>query len=231
MKYEIVDFRHLVSDWYNEFLPNRCPDKIKPVENVGILYLDSVPLDGRFKADSMKFMLGKMEQIQGGDCEKTCIFVREPKPVNNVRLRPMLRKIEESKEIDDERKLKVLHVSNRRYVPVSPDVLVKQEKEIDLFLDGVFDGLSGKCVPNMKFVSSPSLDMTDIHSIMEDFFPRTALEWHVQNRQTSINVKSANEMLQPLFLYMMDGKVDDHGTLRYMAKCRQSMIEDLAKVV
>lgn len=231
MKYEIVDFKHLVSDWYNDFLPERCPEKAKVVEDVGIIYLDSVSLDGRFKMDSMKFMLERMSRIQGGGSGKTCIFVREPKPVNNVRLRPMLRKVEESREIDDDRKLKVLHLSNRRYVPLSSDVFVKQEKEMDSFLDLVFDKFSATCIPNMRFVSSQSLDMNDIRSTMEDFFPRSALSWHSKSGNARIAVKSANEILHPLFLYMMGEEDSDRGTLKYVSRCRKSIIEDLEKVV
>lgn len=231
MNYEIVDFRHLVSDWYNEFLPDKYPNKAKVVEDAGIIYLDSIPLDRTFKSSSTRFMLERMGQIHGGGSGKTCIFVREPKPANNVRLLQMLRKVDESSDIDQEKKLKILHISNRRYVPSSRDILVKQEKEIDAFLDKVFNCMAASAIPGMKFVSSPSLDMTDLRSIMSDFFPKSALKWHSQNKDVPIKVMSANEMLQPLFLHMMQGKVSDHGTLRYMARCRESMIEDLAKVV
>ena len=92
MNYEIVDFRHLVSDWYNEFLPDKYPNKAKVVEDAGIIYLDSIPLDRTFKSSSTKFMLERMGQIHGGGSGKTCIFVREPKPANNVRLLQMLHK-------------------------------------------------------------------------------------------------------------------------------------------
>lgn len=232
MIYEIVDFRHLVSDWYNEFLPNKCPDKAKAVEDAGIIYLDSVSIDTKFKKSTTRFMLEKLEQIQGGDKGKTCIIVREPKPVDNVRLRPMLKLVEESKVIGEEGKLKVLHVANRRYIPISSDILVRQGKEFDSFLDDVFDSMMKINVAKMKFVKSPSLDMTDVKSAMEDFFPKSSLKWHVPSEKTiHIDAKSANEMLQPLFVRMIGGKVSDQGTLKYMSRCKRSMIEDLEKVV
>ena len=83
MKYSIADFRQLVTAWYNEFLPVECKDRFAFVKDAEILYLNSINLD-LIRKKTMDFMKMKVKEIAG---DGITIFVQEPKPVNNVRLK------------------------------------------------------------------------------------------------------------------------------------------------
>ena len=62
MGYKVVDFRELVVLWYNEFLPERIGNKSVFVEDAGILYLKSIPLEP-LRKDTIEFMTKKMAEL------------------------------------------------------------------------------------------------------------------------------------------------------------------------
>ena len=122
MGYKVIDFRSLVTLWYNEFLPENIGNKSVFVEDADILYLKPISLES-IKKDTIKFLGRKALELSGSDIG---LVVQEPKPVNNVRIQPLLRYIERMKDMSQERRDKVLHFANRRYVPISSNIMVSQ---------------------------------------------------------------------------------------------------------
>ena len=227
MKYSIADFRQLVTAWYNEFLPVECKDRFAFVKDAEILYLNSINLD-LIRKKTMDFMKMKVKEIAG---DGITIFVQEPKPVNNVRLKPTLKFLEGSDMIDDERKLKVMHMSNRRYVPTSTSILISQDKEIDEFFDDVFSELSSSKLRGVKFLSLSSLPVQEAVDIARSFFPRKALSIIEVQEGEQILVKSSNDVLQPIHIQVNLLRPDDGNTDKFVERCRKSLLEDFEKLV
>lgn len=228
-KYAIVDFRHLVSKWYNEFLPERIGDgKSVFVEDANILYLKSIPLEP-LRKDTIEFMSKGMMEISGKDIG---VFVQEPKPVNNVRIQPLLKFIEGVKDMSTERRDKVLHFANRRYVPLSSNIMVSQDKEIDDFLDSVFLELCKLAIPNVRTYQIASLGLSDFVDSARAFFPKKSLSIQEVPRGEYIQVRSTNEMLEQLKSCFINGKFDGSSTFeRYIESCKRSMDKDIQKLV
>ena len=227
MKYSIADFRQLVTAWYNEFLPVECKDRFAFVKDAEILYLNSINLD-LIRKKTMDFMKMKVKEIAG---DGITIFVQEPKPVNNVRLKPTLKFLEGSDMIDDERKLKVMHMSNRRYVPTSTSILISQDKEIDEFLDDVFSELSSSKLRGVKFLPLSSIPVQEAVDIARSFFPRKALSIIEVQEGEQILVKSSNDVLQPIHIQVNLLRPDDGNTDKFVERCRKSLLEDFEKLV
>ena len=229
MIYEIVDFRQLVSYWYNEFLPVECKDRFVFVKDAEILYLNSINLD-LIRSNTLDFMREKASEFAKHGSE--IIFIQEPKPVNNARLKPMLKFLSESDMIDEERKLKVMHMSNRRYVPTSNSILVSQDKEIDEFLDDVFSNLNKSKLRGMKFLSSTSLSIQETIDVARSFFPRKSLSIIEVSEGSPVLVKSSNDVLQPIFVQVdLIRPMSDGNAERYVEKCRTSMLGEFEKFV
>lgn len=226
--YAIADFRQLVTFWYNEFLPVECKDRFAFVKDAEILYLNSISLEP-LRGKTIDFMKKKVKGMLS-DGTKT-IFVQEPKPVNNVRLKPTLKFLSESDMIDDERKLKVMHTSNRRYVPTSDSILVSQDKEIDEFLDSVFSDLSEATVRGAKFLSSSSLPIQEAIDVASSLFPRKSLSIIEVQEGEPILVKSSNDVMQPLFIQVNLLCPTDPGVDRYVERCRKSLLGEFEKLV
>ena len=228
MKYSIADFRQLVTAWYNEFLPVECKDRFAFVKDAEILYLNSINLD-LIRKKTMDFMKMKVKEIAG---DGTTILVQEPKPVNNVRLKPTLKFLEGSDMIDDERRLKVMHMSNRRYVPTSTSILISQDKEIDGFLDGMFSELSSsKLRGRVKFLPLSSLPVQEAVDVARSFFPRKALSIIEVQEGEQILVKSSNDVLQPIHIQVNLLRPDDGNVDRFVERCRKSLLEEFEKLV
>lgn len=227
MKYSIADFRQLVTAWYNEFLPVECKDRFAFVKDAEILYLNSINLD-LIRKKTMDFMKMKVKEIA---VDGITIFVQEPKPVNNVRLKPTLKFLEGSDMIDDERKLKVMHMSNRRYVPTSTSILISQDKEIDEFLDDVFSELSSSKLRGVKFLPLSSLPVQEAVDVARSFFPRKALSIIEVQEGEQILVKSSNDVLQPIHTQVNLLRPDDGNTDKFVERCRKSLLEDFEKLV
>ena len=227
MKYSIADFRQLVTAWYNEFLPVECKERFAFVKDAEILYLNSINLD-LIRKKTMDFMKMKVKEIAG---DGITIFVQEPKPVNNVRLKPTLKFLEGSDMIDDERKLKVMHMSNRRYVPTSTSILISQDKEIDEFLDDVFSELSSSKLRGVKFLPLSSLPAQEAVDVARSFFPRKALSIIEVQEGEQILVKSSNDVLQPIHTQVNLLRPDDGNTDKFVERCRKSLLEDFEKLV
>ena len=226
--YAIADFRQLVTDWYNEFLPVECKDRFAFVKDAEILYLNSINLD-LIRKKTMDFMKMKVKDIAK---EGTTIFVQEPKPVNNVRLKSTLKFLEGSDMIDDERRLKVMHMSNRRYVPTSTSILISQDKEIDEFLDEVFSELaSSKLRVRAKFLPLGSLPVQEAVDVARSFFPRKALSIIEVREGEQILVESSNDVLQPIKVQVNLLGPKDDSVDRFAERCRKSLLEELEKLV
>lgn len=225
--YAIADFRQLVTDWYNEFLPEECKERFAFVKDAEILYLNSFNLE-TIRGKTLDFMKGKVNGIAK---EGTTIFVQEPKPVNNVKLKPMLKFLEGSDMIDEERKLKVMHMSNRRYVPTSVSILVSQDKEIDEFLDSVFVDLSRSRLNGAKFLASSSLPVQDVQDVARSFFPRKALSIIEVQEGEQILVKSSNDVMQPLFIQVNLLRPVDGNADRFVERCRESLLREFEQLV
>lgn len=227
MKYSIADFRQLVTAWYNEFLPVECKDRFAFVKDAEILYLNSINLD-LIRKKTMDFMKMKVKEIAG---DGITILVQEPKPVNNVRLKPTLKFLEGSDMIDDERRLKVMHMSNRRYVPTSTSILISQDKEIDEFLDDVFTELSSSKLRGVKFLPLSSLPVQEAVDVARSFFPRKALSIIEVQEGEQILVKSSNDVLQPIHIQVNLLRPNDASIDRFVERCRKSLLEELEKLV
>ena len=172
MRYSVVDFRELVSMWYNEFLPSVVGDRAVFVEDAGILYLKPLPLES-MKPDSLRFFADKL--CGGRPSDLTYIVAQEPKPVNNIHCKWVLRQIANLDFVGEENKLKILHLANRRYIPVSMDVMVSQDKDIDSFLDFMFNALGRLNLDGVRTYAVNSLDMTDFLEIFNGFFPSNSI--------------------------------------------------------
>lgn len=228
MNYKIVDFRNLVALWYNEFLPDRVGDKSVFVEDAGILYLKSISLESERK-DTIKFMVDRMSKISDNGIG---LFVQETKPVNNVRLQPFLRYIEELKDLSQGRKDKVFHYANRRYVPVSSNILVSQEKEIDEFLDDVFVELTKLEMQNVKAYQVRSLGIQDFIDSAISFFPKKCLSIQGEMEGEHIQVRSSNNLLEQMKSCVVNGNLDNSAKVRgYIAKCKLDLDKDMEKLV
>lgn len=232
MDYRIVDFRVLVSDLFNEFIPGELGSGMKVVESAGVAYFNPSFLDGR-RGDAVKFMLGRAVAMSR-ESGSRCIFVQEPKPVNNVRLKPFLQHLETCPFIDSARRTKILHVSNRRYVPMSELVYFTEEKHLDVLVDQFFATLSMlggiDCV---KFYPSPSLPFNDVAESASDLLPRKSLCIEgFQDRDVDVKVLSANEIVGAISSSLVKERdLVDPLVDAYAAKCRKSLTSDLEKFI
>jgi hypothetical protein len=228
MKYKVIDYRNLVTLWYNEFLPEKIgQNKSVFVEDAGILYLKPIPLES-IKGETLKFMAEKTLGISRGDIG---LVVQEPKPVNNVRIQPLLRYIERMKDMSQERRDKVLHFANRRYVPISSNIMVSQEKEIDEFLDVAFKELAKLDISTLRLYSIQSLGVSDFIDSAKAFFPKKALTIQGILEGEHIQVRSTNEMLEQLKSYVVNGILDDSATRNYLESCKKSLDKDIETLV
>jgi len=227
--FAIVDFRQLVTDWYNEFLPVECKDRFAFVKDAEILYLNSINLDG-VRKKTLSFMRGKVADIAAS--ANTVILLQEPKPVNNVLLKPTLKFLSGTPNLlDEQRRLKVMHLSNRRYVPTSDSVLVSQDKEIDEFLDGMFLELSDSSRGAVKCLPLSSLPVQEAVDAACAFFPRKSLSIMRVREGERILVKSSNDVLQPLHSQVNLLRTDDGNAAKFAALCRKSLMGEFEALV
>lgn len=229
MKYKVIDYRNLVTLWYNEFLPERIgQNKSVFVEDAGILYLRAIPLEP-IRKDTIKFMCKKLVGMV--ECSDIGWVVQGPKPVNNVRIQPLLGFLDEMKDISQERKDKVLHFANRRYVPMSSNIMVSQDKEIDDFLDGVFKDMCKMDVPNIRLYPIQSLGVSDFIDSAKEFLPKKSLSIQSEIQGEHIQVRSTNEMLEQLKSYVVNADLGNHNNLGFIERCKDSISRDLCELV
>lgn len=227
-RYNVINFRSLVTLWYNEFLPEKVGDRSVFVEDAGVLYLKPISLESERKS-TIEFIVEKLSQISGNGIE---LVVQEPKPVNNVRLQPFLQYIEKLKDLSQERKNKVFHYANRRYVPVSENIYVSQDKEIDDFLDRVFIDLSKMDLPNVKVYPIQSLGLYDFLDSASSFFPKKCLSIQEEIEGEHIQVRSSNHLLAQMKSCVINGNFDNSAKVRgYMRKCKLDLDKDMEKLV
>ena len=227
--YALIDFRQLVWSWYNEFLPTIASDKSGFVEDAGIVYVNGVSISSS-KRQTLKFMLSKVMELKENGVVN--IFAQEPKPVNNILLHPMLKMVSESSEIHEDKKTRILHLSNSRYVLLSKDVVVSQEKEIDTFMGEVFNDLTKLTVPNARFLNLTSLDFKECVNVATSFFPKSMLREQGFSMGTSpIGVESSNFILRNISTQLMRDFPTDCATLRVVGKCRDSLMTDLESLL
>ena len=237
MNYVISDFKNLVGSWFNEFLPVRFPDKFKSVDQVGILYLDSTSLDCGLK-ESVRFLLDKGMDISRKHGAR-CIVVREPKPVNNIALHPFLSHLESCPFVADATRTKLLHLSNRRYIPSSELVCFSNLKHLDELLDGIWRVLERLGDPSLgcRFYSSSSFDLDSVVDLAKEIIPRKSLLPVVQDEyaaQPCVKVVSANDMMTDISLKLMVNgttHAPSSGMKRFMEKCKDDVRGDLERLL
>lgn len=226
MDYTIVDWKNLVTSWYNEFLPEVADDKVMFVRNAGIVYLNDISI-ASIESASCKFLAGKvMDMSRTGNIN---IIVRESKPVNNIHLKQFLNLIETTNKIDDERRNKLLHLANRRYISTSRDVLMSQEKEFDEFLDKMFIFMSNMCLDNTRFYGSESLYFKDICDVAKTFFPKSMLSFADQIEGNTIQISSTNDVMIPISIKLMSGL--STTPTQFIDKIRKSTLLDFEKLI
>lgn len=233
-RYGIVDFRTLVSELFNKFIPEELGNGMKVVEDAGVAYFNPSFLDGR-RRDAVKFMLGKAVAMSK-ETGARCIFVQEPKPVNNVRLKPFLQHLETCPFIDSERRTRILHLSNRRYIPTSELVYFSDEKQLDALIDLFFTALSmldGEmdCV---KFYQSPALPFRETADAALDLLPRkrvSILDFR-NPPDAPVGVASANEIVDAIASHLVkEHELVDHAAEEYASRCRREMSHDLERFI
>ena len=229
MRYDVINFINLVTLWYNEFLPEKVEgDKSVFVEDAGVLYLKPSSLESERKS-TIKFMVEKLAQISDNGMG---LVVQEPKPVNNVRLQPFLHYIEGLKGLSQERKDKVFHYANRRYVPVSENIYISQDKEIGDFLDQVFIDLSKMDLPNAKVYPIQSLGIYDFIDSASSFFPKKCLSIQEEIKGEHIQVRSSNQLLAIMKSCVINGDFDNSTKVRgYLRKGKMDLDKDMEKLV
>lgn len=226
MDYTIVDYKNLVTSWYNEFLPEVVGDKAMFVQNAGIVYLNNISL-ASIESASCKFLAKKvMGMSRPGNIN---IIIREPKPVNNIHLKQFLQVVETTSKIDDEHRNKLLHLANRRYISLSKDVLMSQEKEFDAFLDKMFLVLNKLGLANTRFYGSESLGFKDVCDVAKTFFPKSRLSFADQIEGNTIQISSANDVMIPISIKLMSGL--SATPTQFIDKTRKSFLLDLEKMV
>ena len=226
MDYTIVDWKNLVTSWYNEFLPEVADDKAMFVRNAGIVYLNDISI-ASIESASCKFLAGKvMDMSRTGNIN---IIIRESKPVNNIHLKQFLNLIETTNKIDDEHKNKLLHLANRRYISTSRDVLMSQSKEFDEFLDKMFIFLSKLGLANTRFYSSESLGFNDICEVAKIFFPKSILSFADKIEGNTIKISSTNDVMIPISIKLMSGL--STTPTQFIDKIRKSVLLDFEKLI
>lgn len=228
MNYVISDFRNLVGAWFNEFLPSVAGKKAAYVEKAGIVYISNLNIE-YLRKPTMKFIQKRIGQMLESN-DATHIFVQEPKPVNNVRIRPALRLVE-TLTLDESNRDRILHLANRRYVLESESVYVSQNKELDEFLSGVFDALASMTFLKARFYPLTSLGMSDFISCAYGFFPRTSLMVQENYEGSTIKVHSSNDVLGVLSDNIMKGKPLDSETMDFIGRCRGSIVKDIEGLI
>ena len=226
MDYTIVDWKNLVTSWYNEFLPEVVDDKAMFVHNAGIVYLNDISI-ASIESASCKFLARKvMDMSRTGNIN---IIVRESKPVNNIHLKQFLNLIETTNKIDDERRNKLLHLANRRYISTSRDVLMSQEKEFDEFLDKMFLVMNNMGLDNTRFYSSESLGFKDICDVAKIFFPKSMLSFADQIEGNTIQISSTNDVMIPISIKLMSGL--STTPTQFIDRIRKSVLLDFEKLI
>ena len=226
MDYIIVDWKNLVTSWYNEFLPEVADDKAMFVRNAGIVYLNDISI-ASIESESCKFLVRKvMGMSRTGNIN---IIVRESKPVNNIHLKQFLNLIETTNKIDDEHRNKLLHLANRRYISTSRDVLMSQSKEFDEFLDKMFIFMSKLGLANTRFYSSESLGFNDICEVAKIFFPKSILSFADKIEGNTIKISSTNDVMIPISIKLMSGL--STTPTQFIDKIRKSTLLDFEKLI
>ena len=200
LKYVLSDFKDLVEIWYNEFLPNVAIDKSYYLKESETIYVNWMP-SNKMKEDSILFFLKKAIQLRKSKSENF-VFIRDPKPVNDIKLKDSLKQIESNESIGENNKTLIFHLANHRYYISSSDVYVSQWKEIDLFLDEVFKCLVGiqSKVQGIKFYQSESLGFVETTKVFLEFFPKDSIEViQSTNEDSLIGVCSTSVPLTNLF--------------------------------
>lgn len=228
MNYVISDFKNLAGAWFNEFLPNAAGKNAGFVEDAGVVYINNLNVD-TLRKPTLKFLQSVIAKMQE-ERDAIHVFVQEPKPVNNVRIRPVL-KLMEHLRIDQDNRDKLLHAANRRYLIDSSTVYVSQNKEIDDLLAWAFKELSDMSFLKARFYPVQSLGMSDMLSCAYEFFPKSALTIQGEYEGNPIRLHSSNDFFGTFSDKIMKGKPLDSETLDYVWKCRKAMLDDMARLV
>ena len=226
MTFALSDFKDLASLWYNKFLPDVVSDNNAGfVSDANVVYVNNVNLEG-LRRGTIGFLESQVDALCSQD-DAIHVFAQEPKPVNNVRLRPVLKLVERLGSLNEGNRDKVFHLANRRYMLESSSVYMSQHKEMDDFLASCFKELAAKRFLRSRFYAIQSLCMSDFVAAACGFFPKSMLK--IQGIPTSgpVEVRSANDMLGVLSDKIMKGKPLGSDELEYIDRCKQSMVRDI----
>lgn len=234
MKYVIARFKDLVEQWYNEFLPTIAEDKSMFLEDSGIVYIKpKLSLESK-KVDTIRFFVENAVKVKTNkdDC---AMFIREPKPVNDIKLKQFLVEVERLDSIDDENKNKIFHLANHRYFANSSDILVSQWKEIDVFLNQVFDTLTSinSSTRGLKFYSSQSLGIEDTLGVFSSFFTRNSMILSKPYVGKSLSILPTSEILVNLSndLGLVPKQAQSKKTSDFIEHEKQVMMSDIESLV
>ena len=231
MKYELSDFKDLVELWYNEFLPTVAIDKSYYMKETETIYVNWMP-SNKTKEDSIGFFLKNAIQLRKSPSDNV-VFIRDPKPVNNIKLKNALKRIESHASILDDNKTRIFHLANHRYYVSSSEAYVAQWKEIDLFLDDVFRCLveTQSKVQGIKFYQSESFGFSDAKDVFLEFFPRNSIELIQEtNRNSMIKVCSTAVPLTTIFNGI---GMDSSGQIEhaFFEQAKKVMMKDIESLI
>lgn len=231
--FTIIDYRNLVSLWYNEFLPSYFDNKLGIVNNSQIAYVMTSSFESS-KVESVRFLFKEIEKI-GEQCSKL-VVVQEPKPYLNPGMNKLMQFIDSSDEnsITDDNKNKIRHLANRRYVAYSENIILPDNREIDLFFDDVFARMASKLnLPNIKFYQSSHATFNDICTIAMEVFPKSMFHAIGFKYGDYIKVDSTNDVLTKLANHIGIDLVDDSDSTasKFLELANVSVKEELLALV
>ena len=228
-RYAIIDFKDIVTRWYNDFLPEAFEDMLVFLEKVDLVYLNSLPLESRHK-ESLKFLLDSADGMLNASGADIGIVVQEPKPVNAISAQKFLRFVDDHKGFSEEARAKLLHIANKRYVVSSSSILVSDDKAIGGFLDGMFSEL--KNTDSLKFYASQSLGVKDVEDAASRLFPKNMLiksQGNLIGRHIQVN--SSTEVLTRISNEIMKDSAIDSRTQKFIEKCQKMVMKDFEQII
>lgn len=227
--YSIIDFKDIVTRWYNDFLPEAFGDRLVFLKKVDLVYLNSLPLESRRK-ESLKFLLDSADEMLNASGADIGMVVQEPKPVNAISAQKFLRFVDEYKGFSEEARAKLLHMANKRYVVSSSSILVSDDKAIGGFLDGMFSEL--KSTDSLRFYASQSLGVKDVEDAASRLFPKNLLiksQGNLIGRHIQVN--SSTEVLTRISNEIMKDSAIDSRTQKFIEKCQKMVMKDFEQII
>ena len=229
--YSIIDFKDIVTQWYNDFLPVAFEDNLVFLEMVDLVYLNALPLETKSK-ESLEFLVEKSKEMVSSSGADIGIVVQEPKPVNNVRVQKFLKFLDGFDKFSDSTREKILHIANKRYVVSSSNVLVSDDKTIGNFLDAMFVDIRKLVCPSLRFYASQSLGTRDVEDAAVRLFPKNLLIKPQGNLVGKhIQVSSSSEVLMKISNQIMNDSTTDSRMQKFIGRCQKMVMKDFEQII